>query len=283
MTLGDTPVKPRPAATIALVRDRDGRVEVFLVRRHARSGFMANAYVFPGGRVDDADGAPQLLARLGADTAKVTGLMEGTSDEVQAQAYLVAAVRETFEEAGILLATHASGEPVIPKEAWQHALNAGERTFESIVVDEGLQMDTRTLAYFAHWVTPDFEPRRYEARFFLAVAPEHQEGSHDGRETTDSLWIEPREALERHQSGALFLAPPQWRVLHDLADQPSTGALMAWARGMTRVPPIQPHRFELDGTLALALPGDPEHPETQGLEGAASCRIVLRDGTWHDA
>ena len=142
MNRGDAQAEPRPAATIALVRDQDGHVEVFLVRRHARSGFMANAYVFPGGRVDAEDASPQLLTRLGADTAEVTARMEGTPDEVQAQAHLVAAVRETFEEAGILLATHSSGESVAPEQAWQHALNSGERTFESIVVDEDLLMDS---------------------------------------------------------------------------------------------------------------------------------------------
>ena len=280
---GDSPVQPRPAATIALVRDRAGAVEVFLVRRHARSGFMANAYVFPGGRVDTADASPELLTRLGAKASVVTARMEGAEDPVDAKAHLVAAVRETFEEAGFLLATRASGEAVSPQQSWQHALNAGERTFESICIDEDLHLDTRGLAYFAHWVTPNFEPRRYAARFFLAVAPAHQEGSHDGHETTDSLWIRPSEALERHRQGALFLAPPQWRVLQDLAAHGSTAALLAWARGMARVAPIQPHRFELDGTLALALPGDPEHPETEAAADAVPRRIVLRDGTWHDA
>jgi 8-oxo-dGTP pyrophosphatase MutT (NUDIX family) len=283
MTRVDAAVEPRQAATIALVRDRAGHVEVFLVRRHARSGFMANAYVFPGGRLDSADGAPALLARLGADAAAVTARMEGIDHQAQARAHLVAAVRETYEEAGILLATRASGEAVVPCKAWQDALNAGERTFESILVDEELVMNTDALAYFAHWVTPKFESRRYAARFFLAVAPANQEGRHDGRETTDSLWVAPDEALRRHAAGTLFLAPPQWQVLHDLAARASTSALLTWARGLLRVPPIQPHRFDLDGTLALALPGDPEHPETPDDAEALLHRIVLREGTWHHA
>jgi len=278
-----TPVEPRPAATIALVRDHQDQVEVFLVRRHARSGFMANAYVFPGGRLDPEDASPGLLACLGPRVEEVTGRMEAVASESQAQAHLVAAVRETFEEAGILLVTGRDGGPVTPGRGWQDALNSGERSFESIVVDEGLRMDTRALAYFAHWVTPNFESRRYAARFFLAAAPVHQEGRHDGLETTDSLWIRPEEALERHRAGSLFLAPPQWRVLHDLAAHSTTAALLSWARGLSRVAPIQPHRFELEGTLALALPGDPEHPDTTNPETAPQSRIVLRDGAWHDA
>ena len=138
-----TPVEARPAATIALVRDHQGQVEVFLVRRHARSGFMANAYVFPGGRLDPADESPELLACLGSRVEELTGRMEAVASESKAQAHLVAAVRETFEEAGILLVTDSNGGPVSPERGWQDALNKGERSFESIVVGEGLRMDTR--------------------------------------------------------------------------------------------------------------------------------------------
>ena len=277
------PVEPRPAATIALVRDREGQAEVFLVKRHARSGFMANAYVFPGGRVDPADGSGALLERLGSGVERQTGLMEDMSDAVSAAAHVVAAVRETFEESGLLLANDREGLPVSPQGSWRESLNAGERSFESIVVDEGLTLNVQALEYFAHWVTPYFEARRFAARFFIAIAPEAQVGTHDGQETTHSLWITPSEALERHQSGCLHLAPPQWQVLRDLAKHRSTEAILAWARGLDRVPAIQPHPFQLDGALALALPGDPEHPDTPSLDASAPRRIVLRDGTWHDA
>ena len=274
-------VQPRPAATIAIVRDRAGALEVFLVRRHAGSGFMANAYVFPGGRLDPEDASPATLARLGEHSASMTDLMEGLPDLSIAQAHLVAAVRETFEEAGILLARHVSGEPVSPQSEWQDALNDGSRTFESILLDEELVMETEALAYFAHWVTPTFESRRYDARFFLAVVPDGQEGHHDGMETTDSLWITPCEALARHEAGEFFVAPPQWSVLRQLQQFQSTDQLCSWAGQLTKVPPIQPHRFSLDGAFALALPGDAEHPDSVG--SGARERIVLRDGVWRDS
>jgi 8-oxo-dGTP pyrophosphatase MutT (NUDIX family) len=245
---------------------------------------MANAFVFPGGRLDDEDACPALLERLGPQTEANTALMEGVEDETIAQAHLVAAVRETFEESGILLAVRTSGEQVTPRAEWQDALNAGTRTFESILTEEDLRMSTDALAYFAHWVTPTFEPRRYDARFFLAVVPEGQEGQHDGKETTESLWITPSEALERHAAGELFVAPPQWQVLRQLQPFESTRDLLAWARGLERVPPIQPHRFSLDGAFALALPGDPEHPDTApGAGQGAMHRAVLRGGVWRDA
>ncbi len=276
------PAQPRPAATIALVRDHEHHLEVFLVRRHARSGFMANAYVFPGGRLEESDRSPALQSRLAGDYKAQVALMEDVEDERAACAHLVAALRETYEESGVLLATRSSGEACVPEVDWQHALNSGERSFASLVCEEGLWLNASSLAYFAHWVTPVFESRRYAARFFLALAPTDQEGRHDGHETTDSIWIQPSEALEEHRRGALSLAPPQWQVLHDLASHADTRSLMAWARGLERVAPTQPHRFALDGTLALALPGDPEHPSSQGTQGTRR-RIVLRDGTWHSA
>ena len=276
-----TPVQALPAATITLVRDNEGVVEVFLVRRHARSGFMANAYVFPGGRLDPEDASPGLLARLGSGARERVTLMEDVEGDDTALAHLVAALRETFEESGILLAGPRTSGVFEPEAKWQEELNEGVRSFEALITEEDLELRTDALVYFAHWVTPVFEKRRYSARFFLALAPPGQRGVHDGRETTESIWLTPRAALERHAAGELFVAPPQWQVLQDIQGFESTASLLAWARGLTRVPPIQPHRFALDADLALALPGDPEHPDTPaGDHEGKTRRIVLREGTW---
>jgi len=244
---------------------------------------MANAYVFPGGRLDAEDASPALLERLGRCSEASTALMEGVESRSVARAHLVAAVRETFEESGILLAVRSSGERVTPPPEWQRDLNGGVRTFESLLVDEDLVMTADSLAYFAHWITPTFEPRRYDARFFLAIVPEGVVGHHDGKETTESLWITPASALERHARGDLFLAPPQWQVLGQLAAFDATRDLLAWAGDLERVAPIQPHRFTVDGTFALALPGDPEHPESGDVSPDGGYhRIVLREGAWRD-
>ena len=197
-------VAPRPAATVVIARGEEAWEALFL-KRHHKSGFMANAYVFPGGRVDASDASVGNLSRIqGLDLEKLCSQMEGVSTAVEAASYVIAVVRETFEEAGILLARDQDGAwvdftegPTAERFAdWRNRLNGGETSFERLLVDEDLCIAGEGLHYFDHWVTPAQEPRRYDARFFVVSAPPRQRGRHDGHETTESVWHTPRAALD---------------------------------------------------------------------------------------
>jgi glyoxylase-like metal-dependent hydrolase (beta-lactamase superfamily II)/8-oxo-dGTP pyrophosphatase MutT (NUDIX family) len=200
--------QPRPASTLVLLRDAAQGPELFMVERSHAADFVAGAYVFPGGAVDDADAHPDLQARV-----------QGLSDHAASRrlgvasngiGYWVAAVRECFEEAGILLAVDAGGAPIAPERmlaltAYRDQLNAGEIGFLEFLEREDLYLPCDRIAYFAHWITPPARSRRYSTRFFVALAPAGQVGSHDAGETVSHTWIRPADALARFEQGTLTL------------------------------------------------------------------------------
>ncbi|MCB9728430.1 MAG: NUDIX domain-containing protein [Deltaproteobacteria bacterium] len=274
---GEDAAPPRPAATVVLL-DGESPPRILLLQRHRKSGFMARAHVFPGGRVDPEDAAPALLRRVAGVEAAALGASMAL-EPTEAMAHLVAAVRETFEEAGILLG-RAAAEPASSLERWRERLNAREVAFAEMAEACDLQIDGGALSYFAHWVTPPIEPRRFDTRFFLARAPRGQRGAHDGRETTASVWLDARRALEEHAAGRFPLAPPTWRILGDLAPGADAGDPIRRAAEAASVQRIMPHAVQEEGAFVLALPGDALHPETAGSAGRS--RIVLRDGRWSE-
>ncbi|MBH25301.1 MAG: hypothetical protein CMH57_12790 [Myxococcales bacterium] len=288
---------PVHASTVVLLREReeDGRPTVFLVKRHSKSGFMANAYVYPGGKLDPEDTTAEaasfctgLTLAGAADALVVQG--ERLEDDAElspseALGLHIAAIREMFEEAGVLLAHTASGELVSFADpdtearftAHRAALNAGSMSMTDLARAEGLRFPLDTLRYFAHWITPVFERRRFNTRFYLARAPEGQEGLHDNREVVASAWWTPAEALRRYADGEIQLSPPTFRTLEDMSSYTSVDALIA---GMTRAarPSVMPRMEEVGGLMTLLLPGDPLHPSAVAVEG--STRLVYDDGRW---
>jgi 8-oxo-dGTP pyrophosphatase MutT (NUDIX family) len=220
-------VKAREAATVMLVRDAP-HLEVFMLRRNLEADFVGGAYVFPGGAVDVDDRAPELLARChGRDdggASAALGLPGG--GQSSALGFWVAAVREAFEEAGVLLARSAStGEPVDLDDATLAArlerarqlVGRGERPFVDFVQDEDLLVDAGALRVFSHWITPAGAPRRYDTWFFVAAAPDGHAYVHDDSETVASVWIRPGDALERAHRGEIELIFPTVRNLEQLA------------------------------------------------------------------
>src|SRR5574341_465440 len=189
-----SPAVPQPAATMTLVRDAPRGLEVLMLQRSLSLAFMPGVHVFPGGALDAADDSPALRALcVGLDDAaasRMLGLERG------GLAYWIAAIREAFEEAGILLAYDARGR-IVPLNgtaaeryrAHRRALDAGHRDFTEFVLSEGLRLAVDRLRYFGHWITPVNSPRRYDTRFFLAIAPENQEAWHDERETIAHVWM----------------------------------------------------------------------------------------------
>lgn len=178
------------AATLLLLRDGGAGLEVLMITRHAATAFAGGAAVFPGGRLDAADGAPALLQRCRAVPGSVDGQM----------ALRVCAIRETFEEAGLLLARRKGGADLLAGnevEAIQAALLAKlghPPDFNELIIEGDLEPATELLVPFAHWITPEIRPRRYDTYFFLAPAPKAQEARHDGHEAVDSIWVAPAKA-----------------------------------------------------------------------------------------
>jgi 8-oxo-dGTP pyrophosphatase MutT (NUDIX family) len=272
-----------PASTVALIRPAADGPEVFMVKRHTAVAVMAGAYVFPGGQLALADGAGDLAA-LSDGVGGVRDRMDAVLDD-EARAFHVAAVRELYEEAGILLARNRDGKPVgeragdiVALDKGRDALAAG-RPFVDIVRAERWRLALDWLTLFAHWVTPDIEPRRFDVYFFLAVEPEAQDASHCGRETTIGTWMRPSEAIARCRDGQIALPPPTWTTLRQLEPFASVDEAMAWARS-TPVPRIKPG-FGFQGTTRIVtLPGDPALAAVPGFS-AKETRFALEDGRWH--
>jgi 8-oxo-dGTP pyrophosphatase MutT (NUDIX family) len=275
---------PRPAATVVVLRDSSEGPEVFMVRRHADTAFMGGAHVFPGGRVDKAD-------RDGDDgwcdgIAHAAGQLPDLPPS-DAVAYHVAAARELFEEAGVLLARHAGGEFVSLAGAQDHARFKQDRTtvhgqattLRAVIERERLRLALDTLVLFAHWVTPPIDTRQFDTRFFMTRVPPHQTPAHDDTETTHSIWMTPADAIEQSENGAIVLPPPTWSTIRELEPFASVDDALAWAR-RRRVVSRQPLMLEQDGVRMLLAPGDPLHPDPPGDEPLAETRFIFVDGRW---
>ena len=276
--------EPRDAATVLLLRPcATNPFEVFMVRRHSASGFMGGMYVYPGGKCDPADSAAEIEPFCFGVTAADAAVVLGAGLEPRrALGHFVAAVRETFEEAGVLLAVDSQGHPVDvatagPGLAWARAaLQGGHTSLVAILAALGWRMDLGCLRYLAHWVTPPVESRRFSARFFLASVPEGTAAAHDTHETTASAWIAPAAALRRYRVGEIDTAPPTLRILEQLAEQPSIAAALAMAPHAP-VSPTSPQIAPNEATFTLVLDGDPLHPTAPGDRMR---RFVLESGRW---
>jgi 8-oxo-dGTP pyrophosphatase MutT (NUDIX family) len=257
----------RDAATVMLVRDGAQGVEVFMLRRNLNSDFVGGAYVFPGGAVDDHDRHENLdqvcRGRSDAEASQQLGIERG------GLAYWVAAIRESFEEAGVLLAYDQAGnvirldEPGTKERYVEHrrAVDTGERRLVDICEDEQLQLAVDHMYYFSHWITPEGAPRRYDTRFFVARAPEAQEPLHDDHEVIANLWIRPSVALERHRSGEFDLIFPTMRSLQALERFATADDVLAAAEAIQSVPTILPRLVEDSGGYRIVLPGDAGYDE----------------------
>jgi 8-oxo-dGTP pyrophosphatase MutT (NUDIX family) len=258
------PPVPKEAATLVLLRDADAGLEVFCVERHSKSGFMAGAVVFPGGKVDDTDSAP-------AWSTLVLPPREGTRQD-----FAIAACRESLEEAAIL----PVNGPLDHNYALvlRQALASGLDVFRSALKARGLLIDLASLLPFARWITPEPEVRRFDAHFFMLRAPEGQEGAHDNNETISSFWATPLDVLSRFERGDVQLAPPTHRTLEILATHGNVDEALTAAE-TSNLEPIRPVLIEYDGTYALTLPGDPDHPQASPII-AGRTRYVLRGEQW---
>jgi 8-oxo-dGTP pyrophosphatase MutT (NUDIX family) len=247
-------VAARPASTILLLRDGAeprGEIEVFMMVRHYEIDFNSGALVFPGGSVDKGD--REIIANPGLYSGG-----EGFDDA--SLSFRIAAIRETFEESGILLARPKGSKSLVDAKrageieaAHRAALCEGKTTFLKVLADNSLRLALDELVPYAHWITPEGMPKRFDTWFFLAAAPPAQVGAHDGRESTDSTWLSPREALAGGESGRFKLPFPTTRNLIKLGKQRGVRAALNDSRGKSVVA-VMPVMTKLNGGRQLRIP-----------------------------
>jgi 8-oxo-dGTP pyrophosphatase MutT (NUDIX family) len=235
-------VPAKPAATVMLLRDTPQGIEVFMLRRTTAAAFAGGMYVFPGGKVDAAD---------------------GDGDD----GYVIAAIRECYEEAGVLLATDANGAMVAdghPALAHRQAVYDGEVDLRALCNEHHLTPAIDDLVWVSHWITPIGEsPRRFDTRFFIAVAPLEQSSRHDDNETIASAWVRPRDALRQQEQRELTMMPPTIKNLEFVGSHQNAESAMAVARQIGQPPAIQPKlRRDASGRVrGIAMPDDPDYAD----------------------
>ena len=251
--------EPRAAASVILLREGQEGVEIYLLRRHRKASFMASSYVFPGGIAD-----------------------EGETDS------RVTALRELFEESGVLLSKTSTTSA--QRDTWRNKLNIDKADFAETMGD--VTLDLEGLHYFAQWITPSVEKRRYAAEFFVAIMPPDQRASPDNKETVDEVWVSPSDAIAR--SSELHLPPPQLRTMIELATPAEDGiaGILQEAKKRSAHPhAILPRASASAAGITLLMPWDPDYqseghgaalamPEGHPLAWGPT-RFVLKDGAWH--
>ena len=257
-----TPAVPSPAATLVLLRDRPaGGVECLLMRRHLKSKFAAGDFVFPGGKIDAGDN-PEDAAHWcrGLDMKAAARRLALENAPRTALGYWIGAIRETFEEAGLLLAVDAAGRDVdiTPPRFADHrkACHRDNPAFWAMVRGEHLQLATDRLVYFAHWITPEEQPLRFDTRFFAAPAPAGQEASGDDFEMTDLKWLTPQEAVAAQKRGEISLRNPTVKNL--MLFDGARDTVHALDRLKDRVVTTIRPRVIMEGDQRrILMPGDP--------------------------
>lgn len=285
---------PRKAATIILVREHEGGLQVYLLRRSPQSSFFPGSYVFPGGAVDPLDSDHTFwIDHVDMDRDSIACGLRGGLDLAECLAYGVAAVRETFEEAGVLLASqqerHRGDLPGLRVVRVSHALAKG--WLRDLVLGEDWMLSFSRLSRWSHWITPKAMPKRFDTRFFLALMPPGQTCSPDTRETVEGIWVTPAQALERNLQGEIPLSPPTLVTLQEFLSYPDLRGLLAESEkrqwGEPRLPrlvkfPQGPVIFEpWDPICEEGTSVDPDKVGTSVLPvGEPFSRIWLHEGTW---
>lgn len=264
-----TPVTPRRAATVLLLRDTDHGPAVHMLRRRTSMAFAAGAYAYPGGSVDPRDERP--VAWAGPSRADWATRLD--VEESVAQAVVCAAVRETFEEAGVLLAGPSADTVVADTtgedwEADRAALVARELSFADFLARRGLVLRSDLLGAWARWITPEFEPRRYDTWFFVAALPEGQRTRNASTEADRTVWIRPGEAAASYDRGELLMMPPTIATLRTLEAYGAAADALA-AAPRQDLTPVLARADVRDGEIVLSWPGHDEFTKHIGTARAA--------------
>jgi 8-oxo-dGTP pyrophosphatase MutT (NUDIX family) len=245
---------------------------VLLLERHARSEFLPDIYVFPGGRVDAPD--RELADRVtGLSAERAAKALPGVEPEL-ALAFFVAAIRETFEEAGILLARRRGQDALVDAEhagdLARHRLGVqeGAMPFRELIEAEDLELAAERMTVHAHWITPEMVPKRFDTFFFAALCPPGQVGSHDGIESTDHVWIRPEDALEQAERKERQMILPTVCNLETLVGFANAEAALA-ASQERPVVSVLPRVIVRDGERRVVIPDNAGYQRTEEFAGKA--------------
>jgi 8-oxo-dGTP pyrophosphatase MutT (NUDIX family) len=289
----DSVKRPLDSATVVLTRDSgQGQYKILLMRRHRDQDFMGGAFVFPGGRLDDGDCDPG-LARFtrGFEAAEAKRRLQAPDlPEDRALGLLFAALRETFEEAGVLLAyddagsliDFAEGERAGRFAEYRLQLLENRLSLRELAEKERVAFALDLLIPYAHWITPEIESKRFSTRFFLARQPTGQLPFHDTIEMTKAQWFSPSEAMERQREGHILLMPPTLKTIEELNAFDAADDLFAAARSR-RIRTILPETFVTDDGFGIILPHDPGYgidAYKQSPRPGETSRIVMQEGKW---
>lgn len=295
MTSADQSIHPVAAATLILVRENQGQLQVFLIKRSPQSGFMPNMYVFPGGRLDRGDQDERLWKAHGNLTERqLDRRLAGNMPVSLAAAFACAAIRECLEEAGVFLTTTRGRQPGEFDRVVRLARSVDRRPgwFNRMVSAEKWQLDFRALHRWSHWITPAQMKRRFDTKFFLASMPPEQKCRPDPHETSDGIWVAPFRALADNLKGRRSLSPPTLMTLHQLLtfegknDLLRTAATREWGDAFT------PRWIPVENGALILEPWDPQYGQsTAAIEygsltsaplnvGEPFSRLLYRDGVW---
>lgn len=289
-TTNTAPASLRDAATVLAMRECEGRIEVFMVRRDSRLGFLGGAHVFPGGALDPADAALAATEDLVVGAERFPELRRLHHDPALAKGLLVAAARELFEEAGILLARDRAGlwadldgdgASAERLRCARVELAAGRGDLAALLAAEELRLDVSGLRFFAHWITPARERKRFDTRFFLVRAPERQSARHCEVESSAGEWLTPSDAFARYRARQIELVPPTIASLETLARfERVDDALRAY--DCVAVPCVLPKILIDDSGVTILYPGDEDYDSGVALapDGRRTDRLVMLDGLW---
>jgi 8-oxo-dGTP pyrophosphatase MutT (NUDIX family) len=256
----------RPASTVIVARDRGDDVEILLTQRHRAMRFMGGAFVFPGGTLEPSDSGQTLANQI----AVAAPLWPRATDPQIERGHVMAAVRETFEEVGLLLGAPPLAASLL--SALRAQLLAGG-DFGELLASQQIALDLSRIVPLIRWVTPRSEPIRFDTRFFVAPAPSQQIAEHDPRESIALVWRSPAEALGDAQRGALLLSPPTRRTLQEIEHLRSVDTLLKHASA-SPAPTVEPMFREIEGVRLIVYPGDPEHPvRERALAGPTRNRL----------
>jgi 8-oxo-dGTP pyrophosphatase MutT (NUDIX family) len=250
-------IEPRLASTIVVIRNEGELLEILMLRRSSEVAAASGAHVFPGGSLDAAD--TEVVRR---------GLFSGLDDvsagrcldlATGALDYYCAALRELFEEAGLLFVEAQRRTAPLRDDqliVWREELRERRVTWPELLEREGLRLALGELEYLAHWVTPEGRPRRFDTRFFVAAAPSGQRALADAGEIVEHVWTSAVAALERFESGEWSMLVPTVRTLRELSVHDDAEGVLRWAAA-TKVRRIQPREIERDGRVVVVVPGEP--------------------------
>jgi 8-oxo-dGTP pyrophosphatase MutT (NUDIX family) len=293
---------PKRAATVILLRDKKPEgFEVFLLKRHEKSSFMGGNFVYPGGRVDQDDGSLEICSlSKGMTFDEVQTILGGTFSREESFAHWIAAIRELFEEAGVLLAYDQKGNLFRTRNRdeqekflnYRELLQKGKISICELAQKEKLLFALDELYYYAHWITPEARSERFDTRFFLAHYPTGQEASHDQKETTAGIWITPQKALEENLKGEVMLSPPTLKTLEDLSRFKSIDDVFH-SLNEKEIQPILPILTKISSGPLIIFPWDPEYALFQKGEvpdsinhgrpsqtGDNTTRLLMKEGRW---